>query len=88
VAGRDVRPDLVVSLATAGDLPQWHTHLHLLTTDGGFASDGSFIPLPEWDGTLLMTLFRERILARARLFDRHAISHQLVRKLFSSGWSG
>jgi hypothetical protein len=48
-AGDGVRPGLVVSLATAGDLLQWHPHLHLLTTDGGFAPDGSFFPPPEWD---------------------------------------
>jgi len=81
-AGRDLRPGLVVSVATAGDLLQWHPHLHLLTTDGGFAPDGRFLPLPEWDATLLMGLFRERILAC--LLDRHAISPELVQKLL--GW--
>jgi hypothetical protein len=75
-AERDLRPGLVVSVATAGDLLQWHPHLHLLTTDGGVAPDGRFLPLPEWDATLLMGLFRERILAR--LLDRHAISTELV----------
>jgi hypothetical protein len=81
-AGQDVRPGLIISLTTAGDLLQWHPHLHLLTTDGGFAPDGSFIPLPEWNATLLVTLFRERMLAR--LLDRHAISPELVQKLL--GW--
>ena len=33
--GSDARPGIVVSLATAGDLLQWHPHLHLLTSDGG-----------------------------------------------------
>jgi hypothetical protein len=60
---------------------QWHPHLHLLTTDGGFAPHGSFLPLPEWDATLLTSLFRERLLAR--LLDRHAISHEFVRKLLA-----
>ncbi|HYN05564.1 MAG TPA: transposase zinc-binding domain-containing protein [Vicinamibacteria bacterium] len=81
-AGRDLRPGLVVSVATAGDLLQWHPHLHLLTTAGGFAPNGRFVPLPEWDAALLMGLFRERILAR--LLDRHAISRELVQKLL--GW--
>jgi arsenate reductase/ArsR family transcriptional regulator len=31
--GHDARPGLVVSIATAGDLAQWHPHLHPLTTD-------------------------------------------------------
>jgi hypothetical protein len=28
---------IVVSIATAGDLLQWHPHLHLIATDGGQA---------------------------------------------------
>jgi hypothetical protein len=58
-----------------------HPHLHLLTTDGGFAPDGRFLPLPQWDPALLVSLFRERLLAR--LLDRHAISQELVHKLLA-----
>ena len=43
----DARPGIVVSIATAGDLVRWHPHLHLLTTDGGKAADGSWQPQPE-----------------------------------------
>jgi hypothetical protein len=68
-------------VATAGDLLQWHPHLHLLTSDGGFATDGTFVSLTQWDSTLLMSLFRERILAR--LLDRRAISKELVPKLLA-----
>jgi hypothetical protein len=28
----EARPGIVVSVATAGDLLQWHPHLHLITT--------------------------------------------------------
>jgi Transposase zinc-binding domain/Putative transposase len=79
--GEDVRPGIVVSVATAGDLLQWHPHLHLLVSDGGFARDASFQPLAEWDAVLLMRLFRERLLAR--LLHRHAISKELLDKLLS-----
>jgi hypothetical protein len=79
--GHDARPGLVLSIATAGDLVQWHPHLHLLTTDGGRAADGSWQPLPEWDGELLMSLFRESLLARLVL--AHAISPELVQKLLA-----
>jgi hypothetical protein len=79
--GEDLRSGLVVSLATAGDLLQWHPHLHILATDGGFAAGDTFVGLAQWDATLLMSLFRERLLAR--LLDRHAISQQLVRKLLA-----
>jgi Transposase zinc-binding domain/Putative transposase len=77
----DARPGIVISVATAGDLLQWHPHLHLITTDGGRTPDGLWHPLPAWDGARLMTLFRERL--RASLLDQHAISQELVRKLLA-----
>jgi hypothetical protein len=80
-AGVDLRPGLVVSLATAGDLLQWHPHLHILASDGGFAAGGAFVGLAQWDATLLMSLFRGRLLAR--LLDRHAISQELVPTLLA-----
>jgi hypothetical protein len=70
-----------VSIASAGDLVQWHPHLHLLTTDGGKTAAGSWQPLPEWNATLLTSLFRERLLARLVL--AHAISPELVKKLLA-----
>jgi hypothetical protein len=85
-AGVDLRPGLVVSLATAGDLLQWHPHLHILASDGGFTADGAFDCLGQWDATLLMSLFRQRILAR--LLERHAISQELVHKLLAWRHSG
>jgi hypothetical protein len=66
----EMRPGIVVSIATSGDLLQWNPHAHLLVTDGAFSDDGTFHPLPTWDGEALMRLFRERLLAR--LVDRHA----------------
>jgi hypothetical protein len=40
----EARPGIVVSVATAGDLLQWHPHLHLITTDGGRTPGGSWHP--------------------------------------------
>jgi hypothetical protein len=77
--GEDVRPGLVVSIATAGDLVQWHPHGHLITTDGGLSPDGSFQPMPAWDAEKLMKLFRQRLLDR--LVAKKAISQELVKKL-------
>jgi hypothetical protein len=79
--GDAARPGTVVSSAISGDLLQWHPHVHLLTTDGGRTTDGSWQPLPQWDGGRLMSLFRERLLAR--LVQAHAISHELVAKLLA-----
>jgi hypothetical protein len=77
--GKDVRPGIVVSIATAGDLVQWHPHGHVLRTDGGFSADDEFHPMPAWDGEHLMARFRRRLLDR--LLARKAISPPLVSKL-------
>ena len=79
--GAHARLGIVVSIATSGDLVQWHPHGHLLVSDGGFSDDGSFHPLATWNGETVMTLFRERLLAR--LIERHAISEDLARKLLA-----
>ena len=75
------RPGIVASIATAGDLMQWHPHGHLLVTDGAFSDDGTFHSLATWDAEAVMTLFRERLLAR--LIECHAISEDLARRLLS-----
>jgi Putative transposase len=72
---------IVVSVATSGDLLQWHVHLHVLVTDGAFSDDGTFHPLAASDAEALMRLFRERLLAR--LVEKHAISQELARKLLA-----
>jgi hypothetical protein len=77
----DARPGIVVSVATAGDLLQWHPHLHLITTDAGRTSDSSWHPLPQWDSVRLMALFRERLLRS--LLDQRAIPEELVKKLLA-----
>jgi hypothetical protein len=79
--GAEVRPGIVVSIATSGDMLQWHPHGHLLVTDGAFSDDGTFHPLATWDTDTLMRLFRERLLVR--LVDKHAISRQLAKRLMS-----
>ena len=77
----DARPGIVVSVATAGDLLQWHPHLHLISTDGGRRADGSWHTPVQWDAEQLMRLFRERLLGI--LLDKHAISQELVQKLLA-----
>jgi hypothetical protein len=79
--GEAGRPGIVVSIATAGDLLQWHPHLHLLVSDAARRTDGSWQALPGWDASLLVGLFRERLLAR--LLESHAVSQELVGKLLA-----
>ncbi|MCH8992241.1 MAG: transposase, partial [Acidobacteria bacterium] len=51
-------------------LANWHPHLHLLVTDGGFRADGTFVPLPLHDVTTLTEAFRRAVL---RLFVRREL---------------
>jgi len=56
---------IVASIQTHGSLANWHPHLHVLVTDGGFRADGTFVPLPLHDVTTLTEAFRRAVL---RLF--------------------
>jgi hypothetical protein len=79
--GSGTRPGIVVSIATSGDLMQWHPHGHLLVTDGALSDAGAFRPVKAWNADAVMKLFRERLLARLTL--RHAISEDLACKLLA-----
>jgi len=50
--GVEARPGIVVSIATSGDMLQWHPHGRLLVTDGAFSDDGTFHPLATCDETV------------------------------------
>ncbi len=61
---------VVASIQTHGSLANWHLHLHLLVTDGGFRPDGTFVPLPLHDITTRTEAFRRAVL---RLFVRREL---------------
>jgi hypothetical protein len=84
--GEAARLGIVVSIATAGDLLQWHPHLHLLVSDPARAADGTRQALAGWDASRLMGLFRERLLAG--LLENHAVSQELVGKLLAWRYPG
>jgi len=66
-----VRPCVRASgTQTHGSLANWHPHLHLVVTDGGFRPDGTFVRWPGWpayDSAALSEAFRRAVL---RLFVR------------------
>lgn len=64
---RDLSVGIVACLQTHGSRANWHPHLHLLVTDGGFRSDGTFVSWPEHDTARLTEAFRRAVL---RLFVR------------------
>ncbi|MHC4083537.1 MAG: IS91 family transposase [Planctomycetota bacterium] len=45
----DVVPGMVAAIHTFGELVHWHPHVHALVTDGAFAPNGTFLPLPPLD---------------------------------------
>ena len=69
----DLRVGIIACLQTHGSLANWHPHLHLVVTDGGFRPDGSFVRWPGWSShdTLHLTeAFRRAVL---RLFVRRGL---------------
>ena len=46
---RDLAGGIVACLQTHGSRANWHPHLHLLVTDGGFRPDGTFVSWPAHD---------------------------------------
>ncbi len=53
-------------------MANWHPHLHLLVTDGGFRPDGTFVPLPLHDVATLTEAFCRAVLhlfVRRELMD-------------------
>jgi len=66
----DLRVGIIACLQTHGSLANWHPHLHLVVTDGGFRPDGTFVRWPGWpayDSAALSEAFRRAVL---RLFVR------------------
>jgi hypothetical protein len=61
---------IVASIQTHGSLANWHPHLHLLVTDGGFRPDGTFVPMPLHDAATLTEAFRRAVL---KLFVQRAL---------------
>jgi len=68
----DLAVGIVACLQTHGSRANWHPHLHLLVTDGGFRPDGTFVSWPAHDTGRLTEAFRcavLRLFVRLELFD-------------------
>jgi len=71
----------VACLQTHGSRANWHPHLHLLVTDGGFRPDGAFVAWPAHDTARLTEAFRRavlRLFVRLDLFDHDQASGMLT----------
>ncbi|MDP9180065.1 MAG: transposase, partial [Gemmatimonadota bacterium] len=56
---------IVGCIQTHGSLANWHPHIHMIVTDGGFREEGTFVPWPAHDTAALTEAFRRTVL---RLF--------------------
>ncbi len=82
VGSRTAVPGAVACLQSAGNLLDWHPHVHLLVSWGLFCRDGAFIPV---EGTpepeTVARLFRHRVLRM--LLEEGAIEAGVVRNLLA-----
>lgn len=46
---------------THSSLANWHPHIHLIATDGGFRSDDTFVPWSAHDTAALTEAFRRAV---------------------------
>jgi len=71
---------IVAYLQTHGSRANWHPHLHLLVTDGGFRPDGTFVSWPVHDTARLTEAFHRTVLRRfVRLaFFDHDQAHGML----------
>jgi hypothetical protein len=71
---------IVASIQTHGSLGNWHPHVHLIVTDGGFLPDGTFVPWPSHDTVALTEAFRRAVLrrfVRREIFDEEQAASML-----------
>jgi hypothetical protein len=80
-AGRPLIPGTVAVIQTFGNRLNFHPHLHMLITEGGLRSEGSFQPLPTFDDAALARIFAHEVLAF--LVARDLISPEIRGKILS-----
>lgn len=72
-------PGAVGFLQTSGELLNFHRHIHLLVSDGGWSPDGTFHPLADFDPALVQRVFQGEVLRM--LTDKGLISKEVVDNL-------
>ena len=77
----DLAIGIVACLQTHGSRANWHPHLHLLVTDGGFRPDGTFVSWAAHDTARLTEALRRavlRLFVRVELFDEDQAAGMLT----------
>ena len=60
---RKAVPGAIISVHTAGNLLNFHPHLHALVTRGVFSADGAFLPVSRIPSRILARVFAHHLLA-------------------------
>jgi hypothetical protein len=66
-ADDELQPGMVVVVQTAGDLANWHPHVHALVSRGGWTRDWRWVGVPYVDEHAAELLFRHKVLRLLRL---------------------
>ena len=70
----DIRPGMVAVVQTAGDLGNWHSHVHALVSRGVWTRDAQWLPVAFVDERPAELLFRHKVI---RLLQRVGLlSHE------------
>lgn len=59
---RDLAAGIAARFQTHGSRANWHPHLHVLVTDGGFRPDDTFVSWPVHETARLTGAFRRAVL--------------------------
>ncbi|HVZ47768.1 MAG TPA: ADOP family duplicated permease, partial [Gemmatimonadaceae bacterium] len=79
-----LRVGVIAPIKTHGSHANWHPHIHMVVTDGGFRPDGTFVSWPAHDTAQLTEAFRRAVLRaflRRGVLDAEAADAMLAVRL-------
>jgi hypothetical protein len=81
VGDEGIRPGMVAVVQTAGDLANWHPHVHALVSRGGWSVDREWVPVAFVDERSAELLFRHKVIRL--LQDEGLLSEERTELLLS-----
>jgi hypothetical protein len=81
-----LRPGMVAVVQTAGDLANWHPHVHALVSRGGWTRDWEWVPLAYVDEHAAELLYRHKVMRM--LQDEGLLTEERTELLLSWRHSG
>jgi len=81
VGEEELRPGMVAVVQSAGDLGNWHPHVHALACRGGWRRSWEWVPVPYIDEHAAELLFRHKVIRL--LQDEGLLSEERTELLLS-----